>query len=313
VLDFVNGRKDLAAGLLRTVGRPEQRFSEDKLRVIRAVRFACQLGFRIEEETWRQVVKCAGLTRQVSWERIRDEIKRIFAGPRPALGLQLLLDSGILKVILPEVEAMVGVQQPPQFHPEGDVFVHTKKLFELADPPLDPVLAMGMLLHDVGKPPTFTVEDRIRFNGHAEVGAEMARTICDRFRFPTDFTNRVVALVKGHLRFIPVKQMRESTLKRFLRTPHFDQHLELHRLDCLASHEDLSSYRFCREKLRELSEEEMRPTLFLNGHDLIAQGLDPGPVFSEILRELEDLQLEGRIKSREEALTWIKERQSKIQ
>jgi poly(A) polymerase len=306
LLDFIDGQDDLGKKILRTVGIPAERFEEDKLRVMRAVRFACQLGFEIEEGTWSQVIHFSPQLRQVSWERIRDELLKILTSPLANLGMDLLLESGILKATLPEVEAMVGVEQPEQYHPEGDVFEHTRLMFKLADAP-SPTLALGVLLHDVGKPPTFTrATDRIRFHGHAEIGADMAEVICLRLRLPTEETRVVVELVRQHLRFIHVREMRTSTLKRFLRQSHFDEHLELHRLDCLASHGDLTSYHFCVEKLEELGQAEMRPPSLIGGHDLIGMGLTPGPQFSEILTRLEDLQLENQISNREQALEWVK-------
>ncbi len=307
VLDYVGGRQDLEDGLLRTVGDPAARFEEDKLRVIRAIRFACRLGFRIEPATWAAVRAFAGRLRQVSWERVRDELLKIVTGPHPDRGMRLLLDSGILERILPEVAAMDGVEQPPEFHPEGDVFVHTCLMLAQANQP-SPTLAMAILLHDVGKPPTYTVRERIRFDGHDSIGAEMAETICRRLRLSNEQVENIVDLVRCHLRFIHVFDMRESTLKRFLRKENIRDHLELHRLDCLSSHRDLSAYHFCVAKLDELSREQISPPPLLTGHDLIAAGLTPGPIFSQILGELEDLQLEGQVVSREAALEWLKGR-----
>lgn len=306
VIDYVRGREDLDLRLIRTVGPAADRFKEDRLRVLRAIRFACQLGFQIEEQTMAALKEFAPLIRQVSWERIRDELLKILCSPEASRGLRLLLETGILEVILPEVAAMEGVEQPPEFHPEGDVFTHTRLMLELADQPSE-TLALGILLHDVGKPPTFAVKERIRFDGHAEVGAQMAGEICRRLRISREDTKRVEALVKNHLRFIPVRQMRESTLKRFLRQEHFDEHLELHRLDCLASHGDLTNYYFCLEKLKEFEGEKMRPPRLITGNDLIEMGLQPGPRFSEILSAVEDRQLEGELEDREEALSWVRE------
>ncbi|MGH9340217.1 MAG: CCA tRNA nucleotidyltransferase [Acidobacteriota bacterium] len=306
VVDYVGGREDLEHKLIRTVGEPAQRFEEDKLRILRALRFACQLGFELDEETFEYVRRYAGQLLRVSWERIRDELLKMLASPGPARALDLLSDSGLLTVVLPEVEAMKGVEQPPEFHPEGDVFKHTRLMLELSGGNLDESLALGILLHDVGKPPTFAVKERIRFDGHAEVGAEMAGAICRRLRLPNDQTEEVVELVKHHLRFIHVQEMRESTLKRFLRMENFDKHLELHRLDCLSSHRDLRAYNFCREKLEQLSQEAIRPDPLIDGYDLIDLGFKPGPVFSEILRAVEDLQLEGKVASRPEALDWVR-------
>jgi poly(A) polymerase len=306
VIDYGGGLEDLKRRLIRTVGNPAERLEEDKLRVLRAVRFVCQLNFEIHPDTWEEVKRQASKLLQVSWERIRDELIKILTGPAPARGLDLLSESGILDVVLPEVADMRGVPQPPEFHPEGDVFVHTRLMFQIAGRVRDPNLALAVLLHDVGKPATLTVRDRIRFDGHDQKGAEMAEAIGRRLRLPGEQIEEVVDLVREHLRFIPVAEMRESTLKRFLRKENIEKHLELHRLDCLASHGDLTSYDFCRAKLAEFSQEAMRPAPLLNGHDLIALGLTPGPLFSEILSSLEDLQLEGKIVSREEALAWVR-------
>ena len=305
VIDYVGGRTDIDVKLIRTVGSPAQRFEEDQLRVLRAVRFASQLGFEIEEETYRCMKQYSKELRGVSAERIGDELLKVFTGIDSARGLRLLLDSGILHVLLPEVAAMNGVPQPPQFHPEGDVFRHTCIMFEKSEEPSE-TLSLGILLHDVGKPSTYTVQDRIRFHGHAEVGARMADEICRRLRLPTQQIEDVVDLVRDHLRFIHVREMRESTLKRFLRKENFDLHLELHRLDCLASHGNLTNYDFCREKLKEFSEQIMRPKPLISGHDLIALGLRPGPLFSEILTSIEDRQLEEELSSKEQALSWVK-------
>lgn len=307
VIDYVDGRKDLEARLIRSVGDPSQRFEEDKLRVLRAVRFACQLGFEIEPETERAAMAFAKRINQVSWERIRDEVLKILTGPQAARGLRLLLKSGILDVVLPEVAAMVGVEQPPQYHPEGDVFTHTCLMFEHSGV-LDEALALGILLHDVGKPPTFTVRERIRFDGHADLGAEMSDAICRRLRLSNQRREEVVDLVKDHLRFIHVRDMRPSTLKRFLRRSNFEKHLELHRRDCLASHGDLSNYDFCRQKLEELQNEILRPEPLISGRHLIEIGLVPGPRFKSILSAVEDLQLEGVLTDRDSALEWVRAR-----
>lgn len=307
VIDYVEGQKDLKRRLIRTVGPPADRFREDKLRVLRAIRFACQLGYQIEARTMDALREFAPQIRQVSWERIRDEFLKIIRSQEASRGLRLLLDTGILEVILPEVAAMEGVEQPPEFHPEGDVLTHTRLMFDLANEPSE-TLALGILLHDIGKPPTFAVKERIRFDGHADVGAELADEICRRLRISREKSQQVVALVKNHLRFIPVREMRESTLKRFLRQEHFDEHLELHRLDCLASHGDLTNYYFCLEKLEEFEGEKMRPPRLIDGNDLIGMGLQPGPRFSEILSDVEDRQLEGEIENRDQALAWVREK-----
>ena len=305
VIDFTHGRKDLDRGLIRTVRDPRLTFGEDKLRVLRAIRFACQLGFRIDGPTYDGVTRYAQRLSQISRERIRDEILKILCGPEPARGLSLLSESGVLEHLLPEVFDMHGVMQPPAFHPEGDVFQHTRLMFSLARN-LSPTLALAVLLHDVGKPGTFAIRERIRFDGHAELGAQMAEKICRRLKLSGAQIQQVVRLVKDHLRFMHVRQMRESTLRRFLRTEGFEEHLDLHRLDCLASHGDLSNHDFCRDKLNELDQEALAPPPLINGHDLIALGLKPGPLFSEILKRAEDLQLEGVLAAREEALSWVR-------
>ena len=307
VIDYVQGSRDLEAGIIRTVGDPSQRFEEDKLRILRAVRFAANLGFEIEPDTFLQICASARNLKQVSWERIRDETLKTLTGPDASRGLQLMAQSGVLQVILPEVAAMQGVEQPPQFHPEGDVFVHTCLMFKKAGQVEDLNLALAILLHDVGKPSTFVVKERIRFDGHAEVGAKMSDEICRRLRLSNSQREEVVELVRHHLRFIHVQEMRGSTLKRFLRREGFHKHLELHRLDCLASHGDLSSYEFCLHKLEELAAQPLRPEPLINGRDLIEMGLAPGPVFGKILGQVEDLQLEGVLKSREAALKWVRE------
>lgn len=305
VIDFIDGQKDIEARVIKAVGDPEVRFREDKLRMLRAVRFAVELDFRIDGATAEAIKKQAGEILCVSWERIRDELLKILASPAPDRGLDLLYELGLLDLTLPEVSAMKGVEQPPQFHPEGDVFIHTRLMLTLSGGRLPPVLAMGILLHDVGKPAVFRVRERIRFDGHAEVGADMALKICERLRMSSQETRRIVSLVREHLRFIPVQQMKESTLKRFLRLEDFDLHLELHRLDCLASHKDLSNHLFCEKMLEKYSREEVKPEALISGQDLIDLGFRPGPLFSEILEKVEDFQLEGELGDRAGALEFV--------
>jgi poly(A) polymerase len=304
ILDLVGGQADLAARQIRTVGDPDARFAEDRLRILRAVRLAAELDFAIEAETAAALARHAAAIRDVSAERIRDELLRLLTAPGRATALETLRRSGLLAEILPEVAAMEGVAQPPEFHPEGDVLTHTRlALSHLRDP--SPVLALAALLHDVGKPPTFERADRIRFNRHAEVGAEMAETICRRLRLSADEAERVVALVRDHLRIMDVRQMRAPRLKRFLARPDFPDHLELHRVDCLASHGDLSTWAWAREQAARLTEEERRPPRLVTGEDLIALGYPPGPRFREMLDVLDDAHLEGAIRTREEALALL--------
>jgi poly(A) polymerase len=306
VLDFVGGRKDLEAGIIRTIGDPERRFAEDKLRMLRAVRFAARFGYIIEPETLHALQKLASQIAQVSRERVRDELSKMLTEGRARQAFLLLDETGLLHEVLPEIEAMKGVEQPPQFHPEGDVFVHTLLLLDKLPHPCPITLAWGALLHDVGKPATFRVApDRIRFDGHVDVGVKIAEGICRRLRFSNDDTEQILALVKNHMRFAHVQQMNESTFKRFVRMARFDEHLQLHRLDCLASHGNLSSYNFTREKIAATPPATIRPAPLINGDDLIALGYKPGPQFKNILSEVEDGQLEGRLHSREDAIAFV--------
>ena len=307
VLDFVGGRKDLEAGIIRTIGDPEQRFAEDKLRMLRAVRFAARFGYAIDTATFAAMRKLAEQIQVVSRERVRDELTRMLTEGHARRAFLLLDKSGLLKQVLPEISAMQGVEQPPEFHPEGDVFVHTLLLLDNLPNPCPLTLAWGALLHDVGKPPTFRVApDRIRFDDHVEVGVKMAEEICRRLRFSNDETEQILALVDNHMRFGHATRMKESTLKRFLRMPGFDEHLALHRADCLASHRNLSTYEFIQQKRAEIPAEKMRPSPLVTGDDLIAQGHVPGPKFREILSAVEDAQLEGRLPSRDAALEFVR-------
>jgi poly(A) polymerase len=306
VLDFVGGKADLAAHLIRTIGDPRQRFTEDKLRMLRAVRFAARFSYRIDSQTLIAIQEMAGLISQVSHERGRDELTKMLTEGHARAAFLLLEESELLQEVLPEISAMKGVEQPPQYHPEGDVFVHTLLLLDNLPQPCPPTLAWGALLHDVGKPPTFRVApDRIRFDGHVEVGVKMAEALCRRLRFANDDTEQILALIENHMRFGQIMQMKESTLKKFLRLPKFDEHLDLHRMDCQASHGILSAYQFAQEKLASIPPEKMRPAPLVTGDDLIAAGYVPGPRFKEILSAIEDGQLEGRLQSKEEAMKYI--------
>ena len=306
VLDYVGGRDDLQCGIIRTIGDARQRLTEDKLRMLRAVRFAARFGYRVEEKTFSAVRELGPQIHQVSRERIRDEILKMLTEGHARRAFELLDQTGLLAQVLPEIERMKGVEQPPQFHPEGDVWVHTLMLLEGLQPECSRTLALGALLHDVGKPPTFRIApDRIRFDQHAEVGTKMAEEICHRFRLSNEETGQVSSLVANHMRFGDVKRMKNSTLKRFFRLPRFEEHLELHRLDCLSSHRDLSLYEFAKEKLHVMPEEQIRPRPLLTGYDLILAGYTPGPQFKELLTAVEDAQLDGAISTREEALSLV--------
>lgn len=307
ILDFVGGREDLKAGIVRAIGEPERRFSEDKLRMLRGVRFAARFGYRIEPATLAAIERLAAQIHQVSQERVRDELTKMLTEGRARRAFELLDTTGLLREVLPEISAMKGVEQPPQFHPEGDVFVHTLLLLEKLPAGCAKTLAWGALLHDVGKPPTFRVApDRIRFDGHVEVGMKMTVEICRRLRFSNDETDQILALVEHHMRFGDVQHMKESTLKKFLRLPAFDEHLELHRIDCLSSHGLLDTYDYACEQLRSLPPEAIRPEPLITGRDLIEAGYEPGPRFKEILGAVEDAQLESRIVTRHAAMELVR-------
>jgi len=306
VLDYVGGRADLEGRVVRAIGDPDARFAEDHLRLVRAVRFAARLGFEIDSATFGAMARHHALILKVAAERVREELTRILIEGGARRGFELLDASGMLADLLPEVAAMKGVGQPPEFHPEGDVWTHTLLLLEQLGR-ATPTLAWGALLHDVGKPPTFRVAERIRFDGHVEEGVKLAHGILNRLRFSRDDMERVEALIANHMRFKDAHRMKESTLKRFLRMPDFGEHLELHRLDCLASNRDLENYELVQRKLEELPEEQLKPAPLVTGADLIAAGYEPGPRFAEMLAAVEDAQLEGRVGSREEALAMVRE------
>lgn len=309
VLDYVGGQDDLRAKVIRAIGEPDRRFTEDKLRMLRAVRFAARFGFEIETDTFNAVRRHVEEIGQVSSERLRDELTKMLTEGAARRAFELLEETGLLQQVLPEIAAMKGVEQPPQFHPEGDVWIHTRIMLEGLPAGVSPTLAWGVLLHDVGKPPTFKsaseTGDRIRFDGHVDVGVRMAEEICRRLRFSNEDTEQTLALVDNHMRFKDVDSMRTSTLKRFVRLPHFDEHLALHRLDCLSSHGNLDSYDLVRRFIAETPPEQVRPERLITGDDLQAMGFRPGPLFSQILRSLEDAQLEGQVKTRKEAAQFV--------
>jgi poly(A) polymerase len=305
VLDFVGGQADLEAKVIRAIGEPDRRFAEDKLRMMRAVRFAARFGFEIEAATFRAIRRHVGEIHQVSPERLREELTKLLTEGAARRAFELLDETWLLQQVLPEIGAMKGVDQPPQYHPEGDVWIHTLMMMEGLPAGTAPTLAWGVLLHDVGKPPTFQsaakTGNRIRFNNHVEVGVRMAEAICRRLRFSNEDTEQILALVDNHMKFGAVEEMRTSTLKKFVRLPRFEEHLTLHRLDCLSSHRDLESYEFVRRFLEVTPPEQVRPERLLTGDDLQAMGFRPGPLFAQILRALEDMQLEGQIRTRAEA------------
>jgi poly(A) polymerase len=313
VLDFVNGQADLAAKTLRAIGDPSRRFAEDKLRMLRAVRFAARFNFTIHPATMQAMQQHAASIDQVSNERVRDELTKMLTEGHAKRAFELLDESNLLRYVLPEVAAMKGVAQPPEWHPEGDVWVHTLLLLDKLEPGSAPTLAWSALLHDVGKPPTFRAADpadprpRIRFNGHAEVGATITRAILNRLRFSNDDTAQIVSLVANHMRFGDVTKMKQSTLKRFFRLNDFPEHLALHKLDVTSSHNLLGMYHFAKQHYEAAPEEAYKPTPLLTGRDLIAAGLRPGPRFKQLLHDLEDAQLEGNIHTRDEAINLLRE------
>jgi len=310
VIDFVGGLADLKGGVLRAIGNAEARFSEDALRLLRAVRFSTRLGFQIAEETRKAIEDCADLLGQISPERIRDEFSMILTGPRRRKGLELLVDTGLIRHIVPEVLAMIGCEQPPEWHPEGDVYTHTCIMLDLleTDAPLD--LCLAVLLHDIAKPPTQTYDEaagRIRFNGHDALGAEMAEGILRRLKYPNDVIAAVVPMVARHMQFMNVKQMRTAKLKRFMAEPTFPQEMELHRVDCASSNGFTDNYEFLQAKDMEFSAEPLIPPPLVSGRDLIALGMSPGPRFKELLEAIQTEQLEGRILDREAALAYLRQ------
>ncbi len=314
VLDLVHGQADLAAKTIRAIGDPALRFAEDKLRMLRAIRFGARLGFEIEAQTFAAIRKQAATIHQVSAERVRDELTKMLTEGHARRALELLDASGLLAEILPEAVKMHGVEQPPEFHPEGDVWVHTMMLLEQLPPHPSATLAWGALLHDIGKPATFRApdpgkpKDRIRFNGHVEVGVRIAEVVLQRLRFSNDETAQIVALVQNHMRFGDILQMKQSTLKRFLRLPKFEEHLALHWLDCSSCHGNLSLYNFAREQFEAEPEEHTQPALLVTGRDLIAAGYPPSPQFKPMLEAAEDAQLEGLAATAEEAMQLLRTR-----
>jgi len=304
VLDWVGGRNDIKRRVIRAIGDPDTRFEEDKLRLMRAVRFSSRFNYAIEPSTYAAIMRLASKLTVVSVERLRDELVRILTGPNAGRAIRIMHDTGLLAAVLPEADAMAGVEQPPQFHPEGDVLEHTCLMLDDMRNPSNE-LAVAVLLHDVGKPSTMRIAERIRFDEHDRVGEAMTQDICLRLRFSRAQTDQIASLVGSHMRFMAVQRMKLSTLKRLLSLPKFTDHLELHRLDCTASHGKLDNYEFLLRKCEELSREEIDPPPLLTGIDLIKRGYQPGPRFSQILGALREEQLEGRVLTQDEAEAWL--------
>jgi poly(A) polymerase len=308
VIDFVGGRADIAAKLVRAIGNPAQRFAEDRLRMLRAVRFATVLDYKIDNETWDALLANSASINQISAERIRDELVRIFLSLNRTRGWDLLDSSGLMRAILPEVDAMKGCKQPEQFHPEGDVFEHTRLMLKFLPEKVSVPLVFSVVFHDVAKPRTARIDEtgRIRFNAHDRIGAEMTEEIMRRLRFSGAEIEATVEMVRQHMVFKDVPKMRVAKLKRFMARPTFDDEVELHRVDCEGSHRMLDNYEFLLRKREEFANEPIIPPPLVRGDDLIALGLKPGPRFAEILEAVETQQLEGKLRTRDEALEWVK-------
>lgn len=308
LIDYVDGRADLDAKQIRSIGVPSERFREDYLRLLRAVRFATVFEFQIESATWQSIRDNAPNIAKITPERIREELDKIWTSPDRARGFDLLVDSGLMQAVLPEILDLQGCDQPPEWHPEGDVFIHTRLMLSLLPPDASLPLALSVLFHDIGKPATRTVDEdtgRIRFNGHDRLGAEMTEGILKRLRYSNAVIDATVAGVRHHMHFKDVQKMRTAKLKRFMARDHFDDELELHRVDCLGSNGILDNYEFIKAKAEEFASEPLVPPPFLTGKDLIARGMTSGPHFKEILTQAQDLQLEGSLSNREEALEWL--------
>ena len=309
VLDFVQGQADLRAGVIRAIGAPDRRFAEDKLRTLRAVRFAARFGYAIEPETFRAIRRHAKEISQVSLERIREELTKMLTEGAARTAFELLDSCWLLSIVAPEISALHGVEQPPQYHPEGDVWKHTMMMLEGLPAQCPATLAWGVLLHDVGKPATFrsAVEtgDRIRFDGHVEVGMAIGRNLLGRLRFSNDDTEQILSLVEHHMRFKDAGRMKPATLKKFVRLPRFEEHLDLHRLDCLSSNRNLEAYEFVREFVAKTPPEVVRPPKLLTGTDLLEAGYRPGPLLGKILATVEEAQLNGELGSAEEAKSYV--------
>lgn len=310
IIDLVGGRQDLEDRVIRAIGVPEERFEEDYLRILRAIRFCAYLhsrNFYLEDATKNSIHQFASRLTSISAERIRDELTKMFTCPHPGFAMDMLLEHDILPHILPELIKLKGLEQPPEFHPEGDVWEHTKLAMNIAQPKTQE-LAWAVLLHDIGKPLTISYADRIRFNGHCQTGAEITEAILDRFRFSKQQIQSISHMVRNHMAFINVPNMRQSKLKRFMSSPEFEEEMKLHRADCLSSHGDLSILNFLKEKQKQFSEEDLKPDPLVMGRDLIQLGYKPGPLFKEIIRWVYDLQLEDEIQTKEQALTFIQEK-----
>ena len=311
VIDFVNGKADLEAGLIRAIGNPEERFQEDALRLMRAVRFTAVLDFELDPVTWKAVCDNSHLLEKIAIERVQIEFNKILISPNRRRGLELLVESGLINYFLPEVLDLIGCEQPPQFHPEGDVYVHTCMMLEMiGDKEVDLSLALSVLLHDIGKPATFSYDEeaeRIRFNGHESVGAEMSEEILRRMKYSNEMISDVRVMVANHMKFMHVMDMRISKLKRFMSRDTFAHEMELHRVDCASSNGIMENYNFVMKKRDEFANQPLIPDPLVKGKDLMDLGFKPSPEFKKILTAVQNEQLEGRLDSSEEAVAWVRE------
>jgi poly(A) polymerase len=308
LIDYVGGKTDIESKIIRAIGDPEARFEEDYLRLLRAIRFATVLDFEIEDSTWSAIQAKAANICCVAAERIRQELDRIWVHENRLRGFDLLASSGLMKAIYPEIINLQGCEQPPQWHPEGDVFVHTRLMLSLLPTDASLPLVLSVLFHDIGKPATFSYdpdEDRIRFNGHDKIGAKMTEGILSRLRYSNAVIDATTAGVSNHMAFKDVQKMRAPKLKRFMARETFCDELELHRVDCESSNGNLENYHFLRNKLEEFESEPLIPPPIITGRDLIEREIPEGPRYGEILRRAQDLQLEGILTSREDALQWL--------
>jgi putative nucleotidyltransferase with HDIG domain len=308
IIDYVGGRQDLADQVLRAIGDPHARFEEDRLRLMRAIRFATVLGFEIHPDTWAAVCELAPLIDTVAMERVREELSRILVHPQRVRGFDLLVESGLMARILPEILVLQGCEQPPQFHPEGDVFIHTRLMLSHLPADASLSLVLSVLLHDIAKPATQTRDEdtgRIRFNGHDKLGAEMSEPILRRLKYPNDVIDSVVEAVTHHMIFKDITKMRTSKLKRFMARPNYELEMQLHRVDCLGCHGSLKHYDYLREKEQEFAAQPLIPERLITGADLIQHGFSPGKAMGELLTQVQNLQLEGELTTREEALEWL--------
>ena len=313
IIDYVGGRKDIEDRVIRTIGNPDERYAEDHLRMLRAVRFSANLGYVIEPDTLLAIKRHAFEIKRISAERIHDELTKLLTGGGARRGMEMMEETGLLAEILPEVDCLRGIEQPPAFHPEGDVWEHTLRMLDLLPAgggvEIDTRLAWGILLHDVGKARTGSIDDSgIHFYGHVREGEIIAEALMRRLRFSRADMETILALIHYHMLFMNVTDMRPNRLKRFLRMPDFQLHLELHRLDCLASHGFLDSHDFCTIKLTEAGDDELRPPKLLTGDDLVGMGFSPSPLFGEILDAIEDAQLDGKISTSDEARSLVMDR-----